>query len=69
MATAPDHLTPEQEQREREHAASFHAARGRANDPEFMSSLKERLDVLDGTERRSTMTRDEFLASTETPDV
>ncbi|HVE45463.1 MAG TPA: hypothetical protein VNA57_01775 [Acidimicrobiales bacterium] len=69
MATAPEHLTPEQEQREREHAASFHAARSRAGDPEFMASMNERLEVLNRSTRRTTMTREEFLAHTETPDV
>lgn len=69
MATAPDDLTPEEEQRERDHAASFHAARGRANDPDFMAELRERLAVLDGTPQAQALTRDAFLTLTDEPDL
>jgi hypothetical protein len=65
MATAREHLTPEQEQLGRRYAASFAAQRRRAADPHFMAFLRRRLDELHRAPVDKLKTTEEFLAETE----
>jgi hypothetical protein len=46
MATAPEHLTPEEEQRSRDYEASYKAGRRAASHPAFMALLREKLAAL-----------------------
>lgn len=65
MATTPEHLTAEQQERRREHDASFRAARRRAADPEFVAMISDRIAEMDAAPRPTPMSREEFLAATE----
>ena len=64
VATAPEHLTADQDRLEREYAASHAAQRRRAADPEFMAFLRRRLEELDRLPA-TPKTTEEFFAQTE----
>ncbi len=65
MATAHEHLTPEQERLEHEYSASYAAQRRHAADPEFMAFLRKRLEEQDRASSRELKTKKEFFAQTE----
>ena len=66
MATAPEHLTPDEEQARREYRASFEFGERVMRSPKFRTLIQGRLLAL-RTRKPEVMTGEEFLARTEPP--